>query len=99
MSAAVLFGLIAFKADLNAPVIVAAAGVMICVLTIAVVFPYGAIVDRAIARLRKAVDEARASERRTSISSSGCMGALALSIDEMITAMVERVEDARNELR
>jgi len=99
MSAGVLFSLIALGADLGSAVIVGAAGALICLLTIAVVFPYGAIVDRAVGRLRKAVDEARTNDRHTSISATGCLGDLALSIDETIAAMTERIEKARTELR
>lgn len=99
MSAAVLFGLLSFKADLSSAVIVGVAGALICLLTIAVVFPYGAIVDRAVGRLHKAVDEARTTDRHASINTNGCLGSLALSIDETLSAMTERVEDARTELR
>ena len=56
-SAAVMFGMIALKVDPGSPVMMGLAGALICLLTIAVVFPYGAIVDRTVGRLRKAVDE------------------------------------------
>ena len=99
ISAAVLFGVIALDFEITSPAIIGLAAVVICLLTVAVVFPYGAIVDRAAGRLRKAVDEARTIEAHTSINTSGCLGALALSIDETIAAMSERVDGAKTELR
>jgi len=98
-SAAALIVLLSLGVDVASPLMIGVAGVMVGALTIAVVFPFGAIVDRAAARLRKAVDEARSSEQRASISSSGCLGALALSIDETLGSMSDRLQDAQTELR